>query len=109
MKHAITNTHHIFIKHILRNIVFAILAIAIALLIGISGYHYFEEMSLIDAFLNAAMILSGMGPVSILHTAAGKIFAGCYAIFSGLMFILLLGLLLSPIIHRIFLRMQLDE
>jgi len=107
MKHA-KYTHRIFIKHILRNTFFVILAIALALAIGISGYHYFEDMSVVDAFLNASMILSGMGPVSTLHTTAGKVFAGSYAIFSGLMFILILGLLLSPIIHRIFLKIRLD-
>jgi len=57
-------------------------------------------MGWVDAFENAAMILSGMGPVSILHTEAGKIFAGCYALFSGLLLITVTGIVLAPVIHR---------
>ena len=58
-------------------------------------------MSGVDAFVNAAMILSGMGPVGELHTTAGKIFAGCYAIFSGLIIVIATGFVLAPIFHRV--------
>ena len=74
--------------------------VAVALGIGMAGYHFFENMGWVDAFENAAMILSGMGPVSILHTEAGKIFAGCYALFSGLLLITVTGIVLAPVIHR---------
>jgi hypothetical protein len=73
---------------------------AIALGIGMCGYHFFEKLGWVDAFVNAAMILSGMGPVSTLQTNAGKIFAGCYALFSGLIFITITGIILAPILHR---------
>lgn len=71
------------------------------LAVGIAGYAGFEGMSLTDAFLNAAMILSGMGPAAELKTEAGKVFAGCYAIFSGLIIIIATGFVLAPIFHRV--------
>ena len=74
--------------------------VAVALGIGMAGYHFFETMGWVDAFENAAMILSGMGPVSTLQTEAGKIFAGCYALFSGLLLITVTGIVLAPVIHR---------
>ena len=71
------------------------------LLVGMAGYAWTEGMSTVDAFVNAAMILSGMGPVSELHTDAGKWFAGSYAIFSGLVIVLATGVVLAPIIHHV--------
>jgi hypothetical protein len=69
--------------------------------IGIAGYASFENMSFVDAFVNAAMILSGMGPLGELKTTAGKIFAGCYAILSGLIIVIATGVVLAPIFHRV--------
>ncbi len=69
--------------------------------IGMAGYMAFEGMNLTDAYLNAAMILSGMGPVGELSTQAGKIFAGSYAIFSGLVIVLATGVVLAPIVHHV--------
>src|SRR6266576_639800 len=74
---------------------------AIGLAIGMTGYMLFEGMSLVDAFVNAAMILSGMGPMGELKSTAGKIFAGAYAIFSGLLLIIATGFVLAPIFHRV--------
>lgn len=71
------------------------------LVIGMAGYAGFEGMGADDAYLNAAMILSGMGPVSELHTEAGKLFAGSYALFSGLVIVLATGVVLSPIVHHV--------
>jgi hypothetical protein len=71
------------------------------LAIGIAGYAMFEGMPLVDAYVNAAMILSGMGPVGELKTTAGKIFAGSYAIFSGLVIVIATGFVLAPIFHRV--------
>jgi hypothetical protein len=69
--------------------------------IGMAGYAAFEGMSLADSYVNAAMILSGMGPMGELKTTAGKIFAGSYAIFSGLLLIIATGFVLAPIFHRV--------
>jgi hypothetical protein len=71
------------------------------LAIGIAGYAIFEGMSLVDAYVNAAMILSGMGPIGELKTTGGKVFAGSYAIFSGLIIVIATGFVLAPIFHRI--------
>jgi hypothetical protein len=65
------------------------------------GYRLLEGFSWIDSTLNAAMILGGMGPVNELHTTAGKIFASCYALFSGIVFLVSVGVLLAPVIHRL--------
>ena len=69
--------------------------------VGMAGYAYFEGWSLTDSFLNAAMILSGMGPATPLITTTGKLFAGFYAIFSGLIIIIATGFVLAPIFHRV--------
>lgn len=74
---------------------------AIGLAIGMAGYRYFEGMGWLDAFLNAAMILSGMGPADDMTSEAGKFFAGCYAIFSGLLIVIASGFVLAPIAHRV--------
>lgn len=77
-----------------------ILAI-VGLAIGIAGYTGLESMSFVDAYVNAAMILSGMGPMGELKTTAGKVFAGSYAIFSGLIIVIATGFVLAPIFHRV--------
>ena len=79
--------------------------------IGMAGYATFEGMSFTDAYVNAAMILSCMGPMGELKTKAGKIFAGSYAIFSGLIIVVATGLVLAPIFHRVLHRfhMEIDE
>ena len=73
------------------------------------GYHFSEKMSWIDSFLNASMILSGMGPAATLTTTAGKLFAGCYALFSGLAFIAIVVIMLSPMIHKFFRKIHLED
>jgi hypothetical protein len=80
----------------------------IGLVIGIAGYAKFEGMSLVDAYVNAAMILSGMGPIGELKTTAGKIFAGTYAILSGLIIVIATGFLLAPIFHRVLHRFHVE-
>jgi hypothetical protein len=76
--------------------------------IGMAGYHGFENLSWLDAFLNAAMILSGMGPVAPMQTTAGKLFAGCYALFSGLALISTLAVVFAPLFHRFLHKFHLD-
>src|SRR5487761_87469 len=78
------------------------------LAIGIAGYAFFEGMSFVDAFVNAAMILSGMGPLGELKTTGGKVFAGLYAIFSGLIMIIATGFVLAPIFHRVLHRFHVE-
>jgi hypothetical protein len=73
----------------------------IGMLIGMTGYAATEGMGTIDAFVNAAMILSGMGPVTELKTDAGKLFAGFYALFSGLFVVVATGFVLAPVLHRV--------
>jgi len=99
----------LYIHRLRRGILSGLFAIIIAMAIGMIGYHFSEKMSWIDAFANASMILSGMGPLGPLNTVAGKIFAGCYALFSGLTFILITGLIFAPIIHRFFHKFHLDS
>lgn len=74
---------------------------AVGMAIGMAGYAGTEGMSAIDAFVNAAMILSGMGPVSELKTDGGKLFAGFYALFSGLFVVIASGFVLAPVLHRV--------
>lgn len=97
-----------FARRLVVNLGVALLLISASLLAGMAGYHYFELMSWIDAFVNAAMILSGMGPVGTLQTWGGKCFAGWYALYSGLALILVSGLILAPILHRLMHRFHLD-
>jgi len=80
----------------------ALLIILGSLGIGILGYHTFEGLGWVDATLNAAMILGGMGPVNELHTRNGKLFAACYALLSGVVFLVAVGVFLAPIVHRFF-------
>ena len=97
-----------FITHLTRNMFYGLFFCAIALFIGMLGYHGFEHMTWIDAFVNAAMILSGMGPLNPLVTFAGKLFAGLYALFSGLAFIAVMVIIFSPVIHRFFHKLHID-
>ena len=96
-------------RHMIRNTIIGTLLIVMALFIGMLGYHFFENMPWIDAFLNASMILSGMGPAATLSSSSGKIFAGCYALFSGLAFIAIVVVMLSPIIHKFFRKIHLES
>jgi hypothetical protein len=87
----------------------ASLIIGLSLFGGMLGYAYLEGMSWLDAFLNAAMILSGMGPVDQLKTNAGKFFAGCYAIYSGVIVLVASGIVVTPIAHRILHRFHVES
>lgn len=83
--------------------------ILVSLAIGIIGYHVLEGLGWIDATVNAAMILGGMGPVNELHTIAGKLFAAAYALFSGIVFLVAVGVLLAPVFHRFLHKFHLDS
>ncbi len=77
--------------------------------IGMAGYMYFEHLGWRDAFLNSAMLLGGMGPVDAPKTAAGKLFAGLYALYAGLVFLIAAGVLFAPIVHRLLHKFHLNE
>ncbi len=87
-----------------RLVKFALLSLAIilfSLAIGIVGYMGFEGMEPVDAFLNSAMLMGGMGPVNVLYTRGGKIFAGCYAMYCGFVLILSVAIFMTPLFHRL--------
>lgn len=98
-----------FSSRLVSNGVWALGVVVAALAIGMAGYMGFEAMSAVDAFANAAMILSGMGPMTQLATDAGKIFAGIYAIICGLLIFAVAGLILAPVFHRILHRFHVSD
>lgn len=79
-----------------------------SLLVGIAGYHYIAQLGWFDSFLNASMILGGMGPVDILTTKIGKLFAGFYALFSGVAFLSAMAIFVTPILHRFLHKFHID-
>ena len=98
-----------FLARVARHAGIGVAILAVALGIGMLGYHYWEGMPWIDAFANAAMILSGMGPFGPLQTDSGKLFAGFYALFSGLAFITTAGIILAPAAHRLLHKFHLSS
>jgi hypothetical protein len=99
----------IFIHRLLRCLGLALAIMTVALSIGVVGYHFIAGLPWIDALMNASMILTGMGPVDVLRSNAAKVFASLYALFSGVVFISLMGLLLSPIAHRVLHKFHLSD
>lgn len=103
-----------FIKRMVLHGCVALTVIVASLLVGMLGYHHFfapgQAMSWTDAFLNASMILSGMGPVDADKLSdPGKLFAGCYALYSGVVFIAVMGILLTPVVHRVLHRFHWED
>lgn len=92
-----------------RNLLIILSFIFVSLGLGMLGYHHLGQMSWVDAFLNASMILSGMGPVATLTTPEAKLFAGCYALFSGLAFLGIFVMMISPFIHHFFREIHLEN
>jgi hypothetical protein len=99
----------VFFRHLLTGIGIAGVLIGASLFAGVAGYHFLEGMTWTDAFVNAAMILSGMGPVTELQTSGGKLFAGCYALYSGLVLILASGIILGPFVRLVLHRFHLES
>jgi len=90
-------------QFLFRQLIYLFIAIAIitgSLVMGMLGYHFLDNLAWIDALVNAAMILGGMGPVNELHTTAGKLFASFYALYSGIVFLVTVGVILAPLYHR---------
>jgi hypothetical protein len=96
------------LRRVGRTVAAASTAIAVSLVLGVLGYRLTEGMGWLDAFLNASMILGGMGPVDSLHSGAGKLFAAFYALYSGLVLVGVAGLLLAPFMHRLLHRFHLE-
>jgi hypothetical protein len=92
----------VFRKRIIKSFLLGMLILFICLMIGVLGYHYSDNIPWIDALHNAAMILSGMGPVVEIKSTSGKLFSTFYALFSGVIFITNIGVILAPAIHRFF-------
>jgi hypothetical protein len=107
-KHLPLLPRRLFLRRFMRNFLAGLGLIALSLAGGMAGYEYFEGMSTVDAFANAAMILSGMGPLEPMKTKGGKIFAGCYALYSGLALITVAAITFGPIIHRFLHRFHLE-
>jgi hypothetical protein len=100
---------HRFLWRMLLHALAAQVLVLFSLLIGMWGYAHFEGMDWRDAFVNSAMLLGGMGPVGDLPNDQSKIFAGLYALYAGLIFIVAASVLVAPVAHRIFHRLHLDE
>ena len=98
-----------FFQRLLWSVLVGVVLVALSLGGGMLGYHFLESLPWLDAFLNASMILSGMGPLANPQSAAGKLFAGFYALYSGLFLILVAGLMFAPIVHRFLHRFHIDE
>jgi hypothetical protein len=90
-----------FLWRVLLHVGAALALLLLSLLLGMAGYEYFEELEWRDAFLNAAMLMGGMGPVDVPKTDGGKMFAGLYALYAGLVFLVTAGLIFTPVVHRL--------
>jgi hypothetical protein len=101
--------HPAFVARLVRSAFMGALVVAGSLGVGMAGYHGFEQLSWLDAFLNAAMLLGGMGPVESPKTEGGKLFAGLYALYCGLVVLVVAGIVLAPVAHRILHRFHLEE
>ena len=98
-----------FVRRLLEHLAAAFVLLGGSIAIGMAGYMRFEKLSALNAFLDTAMLLGGMGPVHIPVTDAGKLFAGCFALYAGLVFIATAALLLGPLAHRVLHRFHLDK
>ena len=99
----------VFIKRLAASLGMAVVMIGASLFVGIAGYHWLAGLDWIDSLLEASMILGGMGPIKELTTPAAKVFASMYALFSGLVFIGIMGVVLAPVVHRMLHKFHVDE
>jgi hypothetical protein len=97
-----------YYRRILRNLCISLFILFSCIFIGVLGYHYLAGAAWIDAFHNACMLLSGMGPVITIENYYGKIFSSFYALFSGIVFVTTMGFILAPSIHRFFHKLHMD-
>jgi hypothetical protein len=99
----------VFYRRVFRSLAFAGAILGVFLAIGTLGYHYTDNADWLDSFHNASMILSGMGPVIQISSTSGKIFSSLYALVSGVAFITNIGIILTPLAHRLFHHLHLDD
>ena len=99
----------VFVRRVIQSVLMALALIGIGLVIGVVGYHWLAQLNWVDSLLEASMILGGMGPVTTLRTDAAKIFASIYALFSGVVFIGVMGLVLAPAAHRLLHKFHLAD
>lgn len=98
-----------FLARVARHSGIALVATLVSLGIGMWGYHAFEGLSWVDAYLNASMLMGGMGPVDPPKTVGGKIFAGTYALYCGLVLLIVAGVVIAPLFHRLLHRFHLQQ
>lgn len=99
----------VFRKRLIRSGTVGSIMVAISLVVGMAGYHFLETMDWLDAFVNASMILSGMGPLKSPETTGGKLFAGIYAIYSGFAVLVIAAVAFAPVVHRALHRFHIQE
>ncbi len=99
----------LFIRRMALSILLALGIVAAALLVGTTGYHHFAGLRWVDSLLNATMILTGMGPVDTMPSTAAKLFASAYALLSGFVFLMVVGVVLAPVFHRILHKFHIDD
>lgn len=99
----------LFYRRLFHSILLASIFVLSSLFLGMWGYHYFEKLSWLDAYVSASMILAGMGPIEPPKTDAGKFFEGTYALFSGIIFLISVGLILAPLFHHLFHKFKIEE
>ena len=97
-----------FVRRLVFAVVLSTVLLAVWTIVGMIGYHALAGLGWVDAFLNSAMIVGGMGPVDVLNNQPAKVFAGFYAILSGVIFLSVFGLLIGPVFHRFLHRFHLD-
>ena len=108
-KHEKLAPAHVFLWRLAACTAIASLLAAFALLTGVVGYHWLAGLGWVDSLLNASMILGGMGPVDTLTNTRAKVFASGYALFSGLVFIAVMGIILTPVAHRMLHKFHIDD
>ena len=102
-------TRAAFLRRLAKNVAAASALMLVSLGVGMAGYAHFEGLDWCDAFLNASMLLGGMGPVEVPRTQGGKLFAGFFALYSGLVFLVAVGIVAAPLLHRLMHKFHLAD
>ena len=108
-RHEKLATPEIYRGRLIQSGIIGFVLVVVSLLVGMLGYEYFEDLDLLDGFVNAAMILSGMGPLDQPHSVGGKVFAGLYALYSGFAVLVIAAVMFAPVIHRALHRFHIED